>query len=138
MIRRIHILRRASVSDKNKYATVDAYIEDFPDEVSDHLRILKKCIVLAVPEAIELFNYGIPAFALVEGGKRDEQIMIAGYKKHVGLYPHPTVIEKFEEYLDKYKRGKGSIQFPIKDALPEELIVEMINYRYESIINKRL
>jgi hypothetical protein len=43
-------------------------------------------------------NYKIPAFALVEEGKRDQQIMIAGFLKHVGFYPHPDVIEAFAGY----------------------------------------
>ncbi len=44
-------------------------------------------------------NYNIPAFALVKGGKRDKQIMIAGYAKHVGFYPYPSTIEAFSERL---------------------------------------
>lgn len=55
--------------------------------------------------------------------------MIAGYKKHVGLYPHPTTMEKFTEELKDYKQGKGSVQFPIDKPLPCELIVDMIKFR---------
>jgi uncharacterized protein YdhG (YjbR/CyaY superfamily) len=55
--------------------------------------------------------------------------MIAGYKKHVGLYPHPTTMEHFESKLVEYKRGKGSVQFPLKEELPRNLIAEMIQYR---------
>jgi hypothetical protein len=43
---------------------------------------------------------------LIKGGKREEQIMIAGYMNHVGLYPHPTTMEKFEKEPKDYKRGK--------------------------------
>ena len=55
--------------------------------------------------------------------------MIAGYKKHVGLYPHPTTMEKFEPELTEYKRGKGSVQFPLDKPLPKDLIIKMIKYR---------
>ena len=55
--------------------------------------------------------------------------MIAGYKKHVGLYPHPTVMEKFDTELEGYKKGKGSVQFPINKPLPKALIIEMVAYR---------
>ncbi|MDP3831991.1 MAG: hypothetical protein Q8Q47_12015, partial [Ignavibacteriaceae bacterium] len=68
-------------------------------------------------------------YALVKGGKREEQIMIAGYKKHVGLYPHPTVMDKFDKELEGYKKGKGSVQFPIDKPLPKALIVKMVKYR---------
>lgn len=92
---------------------------------------LKECILKVEPNATELFNYNIPAYALTEGGKREQQIMIAGYKKHVGLYPHPTTMEKFASELSGYKRGKGSVQFPLDEPLPKELIVRMIKYRVE-------
>lgn len=119
---------------RKKYDSFNEYINDFPNEVGEKLLVLKECILNAVPDAVELINYGIPAFALVAWGKRDEQIMIAGYKKHVGLYPHPTTMEYFDQELTKYKKGKGSVQFPLTEDLPRELIVKMVKYRYELII----
>lgn len=116
-----------------KYSTVDDYINDQPDNSKELLRILKKCILEAVPEATETFTYGVPAFILVKEGKMDQQIMIAGFKKHVGLYPHPTTIEKFTDELKDYKKGKGSVQFPFGEPIPRELIVEMVRYRKRSI-----
>ena len=92
---------------------------------------LKKCILKVEPNATELLNYNIPAYALVKNGKREQQIMIAGYKKHVGLYPHPTTMEEFEPELTKYKHGKGSVQFPLDKPLPTDLIIQMIKYRKE-------
>ena len=112
--------------DTRKYITVDDYINDQPEETQSKLRELREYIYEAVPSASELFNYGIPAFSLVKGGKRDTQIMIAGYKKHVGLYPDPTAIEHFSNELVSYKQGKGSIQFPVNKELPKELIIRII------------
>ena len=83
----------------------------------------------AVPEVRELINYGIPAFALVEGGKREQQVMIAGYGHHVGFYPHPTTIAHFAESLTAFKIAKGSVRFPLGEPLPEDLIVAMVTYR---------
>jgi uncharacterized protein YdhG (YjbR/CyaY superfamily) len=57
--------------------------------------------------------------------------MIAVYKNHVGLYPHPTVMEKFDSELDGYKTGKGSVQFPFDKPLPTDLIKRMVKYRFE-------
>ncbi len=92
---------------------------------------LRKYILMAAPNATELINYGIPAFALVKGGNRDQQIMIAGYRHHVGMYPHPAVIAKFGHELAGYKTGKGSVQFPINYPLPQQLIMDMVRYRLE-------
>ncbi|RAJ08964.1 hypothetical protein LV92_03182 [Arenibacter echinorum] len=57
--------------------------------------------------------------------------MIAGYKTHVGFYPHPTTIEKFNSELSNFKKGKGSVQFPLNKSLPKELIESMVAYRME-------
>ena len=120
---------------EKKYNSINAYIDEFPDETRKKLYELKECILTIVPNAKELFAYGVPAFALIEGGKMEEQIMIAGFKNHVGFYPHPTTIEFFDKELSIYKRGKGSVQFPLDKELPKELIIEMVRYRFK-LINK--
>ena len=62
--------------------------------------------------------------------------MIAGFKNHVGMYPHPTVIEEFEAELSIYKQGKGSIQFPLNEPIPTTLIVEMVKYRKKLVLEE--
>lgn len=112
-----------------KFKTVQEYFDGQPERTKDALLEIKKCILKVVPNSTELFNYDIPAYTLKEGGKRDQQIMIAGYQNHIGFYPHPTTMEKFESELSEYKRGKGSVQFPLDKPLPKELIERMIKYR---------
>lgn len=123
------------MSDKQDVKSVNEYFNAQPEHTRKTLLELKECILKAEPSAKELMNYNIPAYALVENGKREQQIMIAGYKNHVGLYPHPTTIEKFDSELSAYKRGKGSVQFPLDKPLPKELIVRMIKYRIELLKN---
>lgn len=115
--------------DNNQFDSVEDYFNAQPEKVKNALLIIRQCVLKVVPEAKELFNYNIPAYALVEGVKREQQIMIAGYKNHVGLYPHPTTMEEFEKELTDYKKGKGSVQFPLDKPLPTELIIRMIEYR---------
>ena len=119
------------MSEKTEHKTVNEYFEAQSEKVREALLELKNCILKAEPNATELLNYNIPAYALVENGKREEQIMIAGYKKHVGLYPHPTTMERFDSELREYKRAKGSVQFPLDKPLPKDLIVRMIKYRIQ-------
>jgi uncharacterized protein YdhG (YjbR/CyaY superfamily) len=111
------------------YKTPLEYFQAQPDNTRQTLEELRSFILKAAPNATELINYNIPAYALVPGGKRDQQIMIAGHKNHVGLYPHPTVMEKFEPELKTYKRGKGSVQFPLNKPLPKDLIIRMVAHR---------
>jgi uncharacterized protein YdhG (YjbR/CyaY superfamily) len=111
------------------YQNYREYLQEQPAETQSALEQLRACILEAVPDAEECINYNIPAFALIPGGKRDQQIMIAGFKKHVGLYPHPTTMEHFSAELSSYKQGKGSVQFPLGHDLPCELIKRMVLYR---------
>jgi uncharacterized protein YdhG (YjbR/CyaY superfamily) len=113
----------------SKSKEVDEYIANQPPETQRALKELRSLIWQAAPNVTELINYRIPAFALVEGGKRDQQIMIAGYKKHVGFYPHPATIEAFADELTAYKFAKGSIQFPLDKPIPKDLVVRMVAYR---------
>jgi len=117
----------------DKPKTVADYFNAQPEQTKKVLLELKKCIFKVKPDALELFNYNIPAYALVKGGKREQQIMIAGYKNHVGFYAHPTTMEKFESELSEFKRGKGSVQFPLDKPLPKELIERMVRYRLKLV-----
>jgi uncharacterized protein YdhG (YjbR/CyaY superfamily) len=108
---------------------VDTYIATQPLATQRALEELRSCIWQAAPNVIELMNYNIPAFALVRGGKRDKQIMIAGYLKHVGFYPHPDTIDAFTDKLREYRFAKGSVQFPLTKPIPKKLVIDMVKFR---------
>lgn len=126
------------MAEKKRYPTIKAYIEDQNGETKRALAEMRRCILEAAPDAAELFNYDIPAFALVENGKRDQQIMIAGYAKHVGFYPHPETIEHFADRLRAYTSGKGSVRFPNTQPLPKALIIEMVTWRKKQLENETI
>jgi len=114
---------------KKKFKTVDQYIDSQPLETKKTLLSLRAIIKKAFPDATELFNYDIPAYALVKGGKRDKQIMMAGYKNFVGFYTGTGILERFSEDLKGYTIGKASVQFPVGQPLPKALIIEIIKYK---------
>lgn len=122
------------IAQEKRSKEVDKYISNLPRDVQQALEELRLCIWHAAPNVSELMNYKIPAFSLVEGGKRDQQIMIAGFSKHVGFYPSPAVIEAFSDRLGEYKFAKGSIQFPLNKPVPKELVVEMVKYRLSHLV----
>lgn len=119
----------------SNFKTVEHYISSFEGRTREYLEQLRETIHECVPNTQELINYNIAAFTLVESGKREEQLMIAGYKNHVGFYPHPSTMEKFWNQLDGFKKAKGSVQFPLNLPLPKKLINEMIKYRI-SLLNE--
>ncbi len=121
------------MSAKKRFKTVDEYIESQPEDTKRTLLALRAIIMKAAPDATELFNYDIPAYALVKGGKRDKQIMIAGYKTFAGFYTGTGILEHFSKELAVYKVGKASVQFPNNQPLPKSLIVEIIKFKKETL-----
>lgn len=112
---------------------VDDYIAAFALPTRHMLDALRRVIWLAAPGVSELINYGIPAFALVPGGRRDQQVMMAGYARHVGFYPSVAVMTAFADRLAGYRRAKGSVQFALDQPLPEALVTEMVAYRLAAL-----
>ncbi|MCF8259834.1 MAG: DUF1801 domain-containing protein [Melioribacteraceae bacterium] len=116
------------------FETVDDYIANQPKEAQKVLQELRSIIKEAAPDVVEILNYKVPSFMLVPGGKRDQQIMMARYEKFIGFYPFPTTMEEFSHELKDYKRGKGSVQFPLNKPLPKDLIIRMVKYRRKEIL----
>lgn len=80
------------MAESRSYSIFDEYLADLPEASRESLRELRSIVLGVIPGAGETFNYNIPAVQLVPGGKREEQIMMAGYARHVGLSPHPTTM----------------------------------------------
>ena len=118
------------------FETIDDYIAAQPAEAQKVLQELRSIIKEAAPDAVEVLNYKVPSFTLVPNGKRDQQIMMAGYAKFIGFYPFPTTMEKFANELKDFKQGKGSVQFPLNKPLPKDLIIRMVKYRKEEILKE--
>lgn len=110
---------------------VDEYISGFPKDVQEKLEKLRAIIREAAPEAEEKISYQMPTFVL-EGNL----IHFAAYKKHIGFYPTPSGIEKFKAKLSEYKWAKGSIQFPLDEPIPYELVREIVAYRVKENMEK--
>ena len=114
---------------KKNFKTVEEYFKSQPEDTKKNLLALRAIIKRTEPDAEELINYDIPAYALIKGGKRDKQIMIAGYKHFVGFYTGTSVLQHFAKELKPYKIGKASVQFPNNQPLPESLIIKIIKFK---------
>ena len=104
--------------------SIDEYILNFPPEVQEILKSLRKVIKEAAPVAEEKISWQMPTFAL-----HGNLVHFAAFKNHIGFYPAPTGIEAFKEELSQYKGAKGSVQFPIEKPLPYELISKIVKFR---------
>ena len=56
-------------------------------------------------------------------------VHFAAFKKHIGFYPGASGIANFKDKLAEYKGGKGSVQFPIEEPIPYEIIREIVKFR---------
>jgi len=105
--------------------SIDEYILDFPDEVQALLIQVRYTIRQAAPDAEESISYGMPAYKTY--GK--PLVYFAGFKNHIGFYATPTGHSEFAKELSKYKQGKGSVQFPIDQPIPLDLIFQIVEFR---------
>lgn len=105
--------------------SVDAYIKNAPKEIQAKLEELRRIIKTAAPKAVESISYGMPSYKY-EGRPL---VYFGGYKTHVGFYPTPSALIKFQKELSKYKTGKGTAQFPLDIPLPKTLIRAMVLFR---------
>lgn len=116
-----------------KSRSVDEYIAAFPTDVQKVLERMRAAIQTAAPEAEESISYGMPAYKL--NGR--PLVYFAGYQNHIGFYATPTGHAEFSEELSKYKQGKGSVQFPIDEAMPLDLISRIVEFRAKENMEKK-
>ncbi len=105
-------------------AGIDAYIAGFPDEVQEILQQVRATIARAAPDAQEAMKYGIPTFVL--GGNL---VHFAAWKRHIGFYPTSSAVAAFRRELAPYKSAKGSVQLPLGEPMPLDLIARIVTFR---------
>ena len=103
---------------------IDEYIAGFSEDVQEILEKVRVTIKKAAPDAEEAIRYQIPTFTL-----NGNLVHFAAFKKHIGFYPAPRGIEQFKEELSVYKGAKGSVQFPLDQPIPYDLISRIVELR---------
>lgn len=116
---------------KTGFNTIDEYIASFPPQVQKILEDVRAVIRAAAPQAQEKISYQMPTFFL-----NGNLVHFAAFKNHIGFYPAPRGIEQFKDELSKYKGAKGSVQFPIDEPMPLELISRIVKFRAAENMSK--
>ncbi|MGO4773781.1 iron chaperone [Flavobacterium sp. W22_SRS_FK3] len=114
-----------------KPANIDEYIGGFPNDVQEILERVRMTIQKAAPDAKEKISYSMPAFE-----QNGIVVYFAAYKNHIGLYALPDGHAAFKNELSKYKSGKGSVQFPLNQPVPLDLIAKIVKYRVHENLEK--
>ena len=117
-------MKKKTVTAAPESSTIDQYIVGFPAETQDLLRQMRELIRAAAPAATEAMKYRIPTFVL-----NGNLVHFAAFERHLGFYPTPSAMVHFQRQLAGYVTAKGSVQFPLDQPIPWDLIREMVLFR---------
>ncbi|MBN1265705.1 MAG: DUF1801 domain-containing protein [Anaerolineales bacterium] len=113
------------------FDSINEYIAQFPASVQEKLKALRAVIREAAPDAVEKISYRMPTFYL-----KGNLVHFAAYRNHIGFYPAPSGIERYREKLSDYQGGKGSVQFPLDQPIPYDLVSEIVRFRVQENLEK--
>jgi uncharacterized protein YdhG (YjbR/CyaY superfamily) len=115
---------------KANLQSMDEYISMQPAATQMVLERVRGAIGKAVPDAEECISYQIPAFKL------DGRVLLyfAGWKEHYSVYPaSDAMIAAFPGELDRYRVSKGTLRFPLSEAVPVKLIARIAKFRADEL-----
>jgi len=73
----------------------------------------------AVPSAIEVISYQMPAFKVAGGFL----VYLGAWKEHYSLYPaSDALVAAFKGALTPYRASKGTLRFPLSEPVPVKLM----------------
>ena len=119
------------MENRSAAKSIDEYIAEFPPETRKVLAEVRALIKASAPGATEKISYGVPTFDL-----NGNLVHFAGYKNHIGFYPGASGIAAFKEEIKIYKNAKGSVQFPLDQPMPMDLIRRMVEFRVQENTSK--
>jgi len=108
---------------KKRPITVEEYIEAAPPEARSHLHQMYRILKSVAPEGAEAIKWGVPVF-----WQGRVLFGFAAYKAHLSFGPGEAAIKHFSKELAEYKTGKGTMQIPYDQPLPEALVLKIAEY----------
>lgn len=109
--------------------TVEEYIDQWNGEIKTRLLSMRELVRAEAPNATEGLSYGLVGYKL----NNKPLVYFGGFTSHVGFYATPEGHGAFSDELAKYKQGKGSVQFPLDQPLPTDLITQMVRFKKEQL-----
>lgn len=111
--------------------TINEYMQSFAPEIQEILQKIRELIRSEAPDAQETISYQMPTFVL-----HGNLVHFAAFPNHIGFYPTPSGIERFQREISKYKHAKGSVQFPLDQPIPYDLIGKIVRFRVKENLAK--
>lgn len=107
------------------------YFSQFPEEIQVLLEQMRQAIHQAAPDAEEVISYQMPTFKLIKN-----LVHFAAFSHHIGFYPGASGVAAFPAEVSKFKNAKGSIQFPMDQPLPLDLVKKITEFRVKENLKK--
>jgi uncharacterized protein YdhG (YjbR/CyaY superfamily) len=107
-----------------EYKNVDEYVASFPEATQILLEQLREIVLTTAPDVEERISYGMPSYKW-----NGILVYFGAYAKHIGFYPTGSSLVVFQDELTSYKRSKGTIQLPLNQALPLDLLTRIVQFR---------
>lgn len=114
------------------FKTIDEYNALQPEKVISILEEIREIIRNVIPEAEETISYQIPTFKY-----HGNLVHFAAYKNHIGFYAGVSAVETFKDDITNYASSKGTIQFPINEPIPLDLISKITAFRVKQNLEKK-
>jgi uncharacterized protein YdhG (YjbR/CyaY superfamily) len=111
-----------------KYASVDEYMANLPEDRRAVMEALRRTVAEAAPQATEAISYNMPALRL--NGKF--LISYEAFKNHYSLFPWTDrMAAELGDELNPYMHGKGTLRFPAQEPIPTDLVARIVSIRLD-------
>jgi len=118
---------------KTDFKSVAEYIRAQPKDVQPVLWRVRTIIRKAVPRAIEVISYQMPAYKIPEGSL----LGLAAWKEHYSIYPaSDELVAAFKGKLTSYRTSKGTLRFPLTEPVPVRLIERIAKFRAKQVVRR--
>jgi uncharacterized protein YdhG (YjbR/CyaY superfamily) len=101
--------------------SIDEYLDGLPAEARTVVREVLEAVREALPGAEERIRYSMPAVML----DSRYAMHVAGWKRHVGIYPVSPLPEPLESEIAPYRAAKDALHFRYAEPVPGNLIARV-------------
>lgn len=118
---------------KSDFKSVDEHVAAHPEAVQAILQLVRRTIRKVVPGADEVISYQMPTYKL----HGSPVLYFAGWKRHYSRYPATGgVVAVLKCARVPYELAKGTIRFPLTEAVPMKLIERIAKIRAKETIER--
>jgi uncharacterized protein YdhG (YjbR/CyaY superfamily) len=102
--------------------SVDEYMATLDGDALAIAQQVRQAIHRAAPEVVETVRYSMPCFSV--GG--EYLVYFGAWKKHIGLYPIPTMDAALERDVAPYRTHTDTVRFVYRKPIPYDLIERLV------------